>query len=153
MHIRSASLPADLPDVTTPRPFPEVDSNTVVASSAGCDLTYSEWDRWSNRLARVLLRFWGESGGRVAIAIDSPIERVVAVRAVIKIGGTPVYPDSAETFASDTRLGITTTQRRAELPETIDWLVLDDNTILRHYLAGSDAPLPATGHSVAHGAA
>lgn len=153
MYARSASSPATLPAVTPTRTFPEIDPNAVVVSSADCDLTYSELDRWSNRLARVLLRHWGESGARVAIAIDSPVERVVAERAVVKIGGTPVHTDSAEPFAPGTWVGITTTQRRAELPEVIDWLVLDDHTILRQYLAGSDAPLPAAGHPAAHRAA
>lgn len=151
MYARFASLPADLPAVTPTRPFPEVDPNAVVVSSADCDLTYSEWDRWSNRLARVLLRHWGEPGTRVAIAIDSPVERVVVERAVAKIGGTPVHTDSAEMFALDAWLGVTTKQRRAELPEAIDWLVIDDHTTLRHYLAGSDAPLTAADHPAVHG--
>ncbi|WP_051162726.1 hypothetical protein [Nocardia brevicatena] len=94
MYTWSASLVANLPTVASPQAFPEVDPNAVVVSSVDCDLTYPESDRRPNRLARVPLRHRDEPGTRIAISVDSPIERVMVEHAVLEIDGTPVYTDS-----------------------------------------------------------
>ena len=120
------------------QPVAEVDPNAVVVSTADCELTYAELDRWSNRLARLLLDIGAGPGSRIAIAIDQPIESVVAERAAGKIGAPVSHYGS---FSLGTTVGITTVALRPELTDEIDWLVLDERSTLQRYLTSSDAPL------------
>ncbi|ONM49235.1 AMP-binding protein [Nocardia donostiensis] len=140
MNTATHSQAGDSRVLPLPRPAAEVDPDAVVVSGSGCELTFAELDRWSNRLARLLLAIGAGPQVRVAIAVDSPIEQVVAERAVVKLGGIPVAADDGS-FALGTGLGVTIGERRPELTDAIDWLMLDDRSTLRHYLAGSDAPL------------
>ncbi|WP_067903369.1 AMP-binding protein [Nocardia vaccinii] len=138
---------ADHPHIVpVPRAVPEVDPNAVVRSGGGCDLTVGELDSWSNRLARLLLQDGAGPGTRIVIAIDAPIEELVAERAVTKIGGIAVH--DSQLPACGTHRGITTRQSRRRTDSIIEWLVLDDRTTLRRYLSGSDAPLGTTDHPV-----
>lgn len=109
------------------------------APLAAGQLADTDLDRWANRLARLLLARGGGPGSRVALAVDPRVEAVVAAAAVRKIGAVavPVPPGTAPVAA----VGITTRERRAELTDTVDWLVLDDRSTLRSYLVSSDAPL------------
>ncbi|MFI6167990.1 AMP-binding protein [Nocardia sp. NPDC051052] len=141
MHTLTDTLAGNIRHLPLARPVAEVDPNAVVVSTADCALTYAELDRWSNRLARLLLRIGARTGTRVAIAITDEIESVVAERAVVKIGGTPVPVAVDGTFMLGTTVGVTTKARRGELTDAISWLVLDDRSTLQRYLAGSDAPL------------
>ncbi|MEU8900982.1 AMP-binding protein [Nocardia sp. NPDC048505] len=95
-------------------------------------------DRWSNRLARVLLARGAAPGTRIAVAVDPAVEFVVTRWAIEKIGATVVSADSA---ALGGRLGVTTKEDRGALTDAIDWLVLDDRSTLVGYLTGSDAPI------------
>ncbi|PXX64261.1 AMP-binding enzyme [Nocardia tenerifensis] len=140
MHTTTESLADNLRRLPLARPVAEVDPHAVVASTADCVLTYGELDRWSNRLARLLLGIGADADSRVAIAISDEIESVVAERAIVKLGATPV-PAAAETFLGGTAFGVTVKARRGELSDAISWLVLDDRSTLQRYLAGSDAPL------------
>ncbi|MEU7628826.1 AMP-binding protein [Nocardia sp. NPDC049220] len=126
------------------RPVAEVDPNAVVVSTADCDLTYAELDRWSNRLARLLLGAGAGPGVRIAIAIDQSIESVVAERAAVKIGATAIPVTDDGSFALGTTVGITTKGLRPELTDTIDWLALDERSTLQSYLTSSDAPIDVT---------
>ncbi|MFD3743073.1 AMP-binding protein [Nocardia sp. NPDC058633] len=110
------------------------------APIAAGQLADADLDRWANRLARVLLGRGAEAGDRIAVVVDPRIEAVVAEAAVRKIGAIPV--SSADGAA--TGFGITTKARRAELTDTVDWLVLDDRSTLQRYLVSSDAPLAST---------
>ncbi|GAA5084893.1 AMP-binding protein [Nocardia iowensis] len=141
MHTLTDSLADNLRRLPLARPVAEVDPNAVVVSTADCALTYAELDRWSNRLARLLLELGADDNPRVAIAITDEIESVVAERAIVKIGGTPVPVAADGSFTLGTTLGVTTKAQRAALTDAIDWLVLDDRSTLQRYLAGSDAPL------------
>ncbi|MFI6041313.1 AMP-binding protein [Nocardia sp. NPDC051321] len=141
MHTLTDTLADNIRHLPLARPVAEVDPNAVVVSTADCALTYAELDRWSNRLARLLLGIGACSGTRVAIAISDEIESVVAERAIVKIGGTPVPAVTDGTFMLGTIVGVTTKARRGELTDAISWLVLDDRSTLQRYLAGSDAPL------------
>ncbi|WP_378732880.1 AMP-binding protein [Nocardia brasiliensis] len=141
MHTLTDSLADNLRRLPLARPVAEVDPNAVVVSTADCALTYAELDRWSNRLARLLLELGADDNPRVAIAITDEIEAVVAERAIVKICGTPVPVAADGSFTLGTTLGVTTKAQRAALTDTIDWLVLDDRSTLQRYLAGSDAPL------------
>ncbi|MEV0251355.1 AMP-binding protein [Nocardia sp. NPDC050712] len=95
-------------------------------------------DRWSNRLARVLLARGAAPGTRIAVAVEPSVEFVVTRWAIEKIGATAV---SAASAAFGGRLGVTTKEERGALTDTIDWLVLDDRSTLLGYLTGSDAPI------------
>ncbi|MFG1795704.1 AMP-binding protein [Nocardia sp. NPDC049149] len=141
MDTKTASLADNLRMLPLTQPVAEVDPNAVVVSTADCVLTYAELDRWSNRLARLLLQIGANLDTRVALAISDDIESVVAERAIVKVGGTPVPVATDGMFALGTTLGVTTKARRADLTDQIDWLVLDDRSTLQRYLAGSDAPL------------
>ncbi|WP_280346838.1 AMP-binding protein [Nocardia neocaledoniensis] len=112
------------------------------ASVADGHLADADLDRWANRLARLLLTRGAAIGDRIALAIDADIEAIVAAAAVRKIGATPVAADASA--AQDARFGITTADRRPELTDAIDWLVLDDRWTLQRYLVSSDAPLSIT---------
>ncbi|APE36326.1 hypothetical protein BOX37_23020 [Nocardia mangyaensis] len=112
------------------------------APIAAGQLADADLDRWANRLARLLLAGGVGVGSRIALAVDPAIEATVAEAAVRKIGAIPV--PVAEGTAPVAGFGITTKERRAELTDTADWLVLDDRSTLRRYLVSSDAPLSGT---------
>ncbi|MEU4341617.1 AMP-binding protein [Nocardia sp. NPDC023852] len=139
MHSLTDSLADNL--FVLPRPVAEVDPNAVVVSTDDCALTYAELDRWSNRLARLLLGIGAGPGSRIAIAIDQPIESVVAERAAVKIGAITIPVTDDSFFAPGTTVGITTEALRPELTDKIDWLTLDGRSTLQGYLTSSDAPL------------
>jgi non-ribosomal peptide synthetase component F len=111
---------------------------------AGCaidyDLTPQELDRWSNRIARMLLQLGVRPGAGVVIAGTPRLETVVVRLAVAKTGAIVVPADSSVPRAD---VGVTTKARRSSLPDSIQWLVLDDRSTLVQYLTGSDAPITA----------
>lgn len=144
MHTKTAPLADHLRVVPAARGVPEVDPNAVVRADG--DLTVDELDSWSNRLARLLLQDGAGPGARIVIAIDAPIEELVAERAVAKVGGVAVL--AGQPPARGARRGITTRQSRPDPDDTINWLVLDNRTTLRRYLTGSDAPLTPSDHPV-----
>ncbi|MGO4612647.1 AMP-binding protein [Nocardia sp. 2YAB30] len=141
MHTLTESFADNLFVLPSPRPVTEVDPNAVVVSTDDCDLTYTELDRWSNRLARLLLGIGAGPGSRIALAIDQPIESVVAERAAVKLGAITIPVSADNSFALGTTVGITTKDRRPELTDEIDWLMLDGRSTLQRYLTSSDAPL------------
>ncbi|WP_280232582.1 AMP-binding protein [Nocardia cyriacigeorgica] len=140
MHTRTESRPDNLAVLPMARQA-TVDPQAVVVATADVALSYAELDSWSNRLARLLLEIGAGPGIRVAIAVDEPVEAVVAERAIVKIGGIPMPMNPGEASAFGTGIGVTTKQERPRLDERIGWLVLDDRSTLRRYLAGSADPL------------
>ncbi|BDT88460.1 AMP-binding protein [Nocardia cyriacigeorgica] len=140
MHTSVESHTGTVTALPTIRPA-AVDPQAVVLSAADVSLSYAELDSWSNRLARLLLEIGAGPGIRVAIAVDEPVEAVVAERAVVKIGAIPMTMRTGESTAFGTGIGVTTKDERAHLDDRITWLVLDDRSTLRRYLAGSDEPL------------
>ncbi|MGW4093311.1 AMP-binding protein [Nocardia sp. NPDC004750] len=143
MHTLTESLADNLYSLPVAQPVAEVDPHAVVASTAGCDLTYAELDRWSNRLARLLLRLGAGPGTRIAVAIDQAIESVVAERAATKIGAIAVPVTDDGSYALGTSVGVTTKDQQPESVEAITWLVLDERSTLQRYLTSSAAPLGA----------
>ncbi|MGK8523603.1 AMP-binding protein [Nocardia asteroides] len=143
MHTLTDSLANNLYVLPQAQSVAEVDPQAVVASVADCDLTYAELDRWSNRLARLLLAIGAGPGTRVAVAIDQPIESVVAERAAAKIGAITVPVTDDRSYALGTPVGVTTKDQRPETTDEITWLVLDERSTLQRYLASSAAPLRA----------
>jgi aspartate racemase len=95
--------------------------------------TYGELDAESNRLARLLIGRGVGPETNVAVGLPRSVESVLAVWAVAKSGAAfvpidPTYPADRITFMltdSGARVGITVSTVAAELPGTIDWLVLD----------------------------
>ncbi|MEU2038181.1 AMP-binding protein [Nocardia niwae] len=141
MHTLTDSLADNLYVLPQAQSVADVDPQAVVVSTADCDLTYAELDRWSNRLARLLLAIGAGPGTRVAVAIDQTIESVVAERAVTKIGAIAVPVTEDRSYALGTPVGVTTKEQRPEPTDEITWLVLDERSTLQRYLASSAAPL------------
>ncbi|MFI6365896.1 hypothetical protein ACIBG0_24425 [Nocardia sp. NPDC050630] len=119
----------------------ELEQAAVLGNSG--TLANVELDRWANRLARVLIARGAAGHARIALAIDPQIEATVATSAVVKLGATPASVAQNATVAPGARLGITTKDRRPELSDDIDWLLLDDRSTLQRYLVSSDAPITA----------
>ncbi|TLF79173.1 AMP-binding protein [Nocardia cyriacigeorgica] len=147
MHTPVESHTGNVTVLPTARPA-AVDPQAVVLAAADVALSYAELDSWSNRLARLLLEIGAGPGIRVAIAVDEPVEAVVAERAIVKIGAIPMTMREGESTVFGTGIGVTTKQERPHLDDRISWLVLDDRSTLRRYLAGSDAPLTAADFAV-----
>lgn len=113
---------------------------SIAVTAADCELNNAELDRWSNRMARMLLRLGAHPGARIAIAETPQLEAVVARMAITKTGATPV-PLTTETTLARADFGITTKAGRDLITDASRWLVLDDRSTLVQYLTGSDAPL------------
>ncbi|MFB7717228.1 AMP-binding protein [Nocardia sp. NPDC056100] len=121
---------------------PQADPAAVAATVGDCALTYAELDRWSNRMARMLLNLGARPGTRVAIAGLPQLEAIVARAAITKTGAIAV-PFTTEITASRVDFGITIKDERDAFGDTARWLVLDERSTLVQYLTGSDAPLSA----------
>ncbi|MFC4124651.1 amino acid adenylation domain-containing protein [Nocardia rhizosphaerae] len=98
------------------------------------ELTYSEFDQESARLARELIARGIGPGDVVAIGIARSLESVLAVWAIAKTGAAyvpvdPNYPaDRIAHILADSGavLGLTTTAHRHVLGDSLPWLELDD---------------------------
>ena len=126
-----------------------IDPDAVAAVSGDAVLTFRELDRWSNRLARVLLRRGVGPDRFVALALTRSMESVVGIWAVAKTGAAfapmdPNHPpERIEHMVTDSQatIGITTTALGQSLPGSIDWLLLDDMNTIRRVMTISDAPI------------
>lgn len=121
------------------------DPAAIAVAAADCELSYAELDRWSNRVARMLLELGARPGTRVAIVGIPRLESVVAREAVTKTGALPLALGT-ESSAARADFVITTKEGRERLTAlagntAIGWLVLDELTTLVRYLTGSDAPI------------
>ncbi|WP_425439069.1 amino acid adenylation domain-containing protein [Rhodococcus tukisamuensis] len=100
----------------------------------GRSWTYREADEHSTRLARVLLGRGVGPEDFVAVALTRSAESVLTVWAVAKTGAAyvpvdPNYPaDRIAHMVSDSgaALGITRVGERSGLPDSLDWLTLDE---------------------------
>ncbi|MBF6214643.1 amino acid adenylation domain-containing protein [Nocardia puris] len=96
--------------------------------------TYTEFDTWTNRLARALVAVGAGPETRVAMAVERSAESVAAGWAITKAGAAfvpvdPGYPpERIAHILGDcgARIGFTTSALRAELPDSTHWLLLDD---------------------------
>ncbi|WP_327118182.1 amino acid adenylation domain-containing protein [Nocardia sp. NBC_01730] len=138
--------------VTFPQVFERAvnaDRTSVALVSDGTQVTYDALDRWTNRLARVLIERGVGPETLVALGIPRSIEAVATVLGVAKAGAAfvpvdPLYP--AQRIAhmlsdSGAALGITLDEYREELPDGAEWIVLDDPAFRRLVLDSSDAPI------------
>lgn len=118
------------------------DTDTVAPATGDRALTPAELDRWSNRLARMLLRLGARPGTRVAIVATPRTEALVARTAIAKTGADAIGI-TTETSLARADFGITTKAGRDRITDPSRWLVLDEHSTLVQYLTGSDAPLTA----------
>ncbi|MEV6768184.1 AMP-binding protein [Nocardia sp. NPDC051030] len=115
-------------------------AESPVATTTDCELTSAELERWSNRLARMLLSRGARPGVRIAIAGTPQLESSVARLAITKTGAALV-PFTTETTGARVDFGITVKEDRDRFADRGHWLALDDRSTLVQYLTGSDAPL------------
>ncbi|MEV0104610.1 amino acid adenylation domain-containing protein, partial [Nocardia sp. NPDC050789] len=107
------------------------------------ELTYSEADIYSNRLARALIDRGLGPGDRVALGLTRSVESVLAALSVTKCGAAfvpvdPNYPaDRVRHMLTDSgcRVGISMTEHADALhaaagEDPVDWLLLDDPELL-----------------------
>ncbi|WP_459955685.1 AMP-binding protein [Nocardia sp. IFM 10818] len=129
---------------TTVTELPAVPAHhdAVVASLGGCDLTAAGLDRWSNRMARMLIRLGAGMGSTVALADVPEFEAVVVRHALAKINAAAL-PVRSEVFAPAATVGVTVRSRRTTLSDAVRWLVLDERLTLQQYLSISAEPLTA----------
>ncbi|MFF2083156.1 amino acid adenylation domain-containing protein [Nocardia sp. NPDC058176] len=116
--------------------------------------TYTEFDAETTRLARALLAAGAGPETLVAMAVERSAESVAAVWATTKSGAgfvpiDPGYPPERIAHIlgdCDATLGVTTGAHRASLPDTIQWLILDESATTAPY---SDAPITDADRPVA----
>ncbi|MFE6925793.1 amino acid adenylation domain-containing protein [Nocardia sp. NPDC057663] len=138
----------------SPRLLPElltagVRTGGVAVVGDGAELGYAELDERSNRLARNLIAAGAGPEGAVLIAVPRSPEWLLAAWAIAKSGAAfvPVDVDHpAEriaTVAHDcrARLGITVAAHRKDLPDTMSWLVIDDESLADRVAARPAGPV------------
>ncbi|MET7771004.1 amino acid adenylation domain-containing protein [Nocardia sp. NPDC005366] len=126
-----------------------VDREAIALRSQGTQISYDALDRWTNRLARVLIGYGVGPETLVALSIPRSVESVASVLAVAKAGAAfvpvdPHYPaDRISHMLSDSgaALGITLADHRDELPDDAEWIVLDDIDFRGRVMAAPDAPI------------
>ncbi|MFG1796632.1 amino acid adenylation domain-containing protein [Nocardia sp. NPDC049149] len=144
---------ADRP-VTFPEVFEaaaNIDRAAIALRADDTQVSYDALDRWTNRLARVLIGRGVGPETLVALGIPRSVESVATVLAVAKAGAAfvpvdPLYP--AQRIAhmlsdSGAALGITLGDYRDELPDGVEWIVLDEASFRGLVLDSSDEPITA----------
>ncbi|WP_433601403.1 amino acid adenylation domain-containing protein [Nocardia sp. CA-135953] len=136
-----------LPEVFASAVRDNGDGSAVAAGAA--TLSYAQLDERSSRLARVLIRRGAGPESSVLVAAARSMESVVAWWAVVKTGAAyvpvdPGYPASRiEQMVSDSgaTLGVTVSSARAQVPDAVHWLVLDDPAVAAHIDAAGSGPI------------
>ncbi|MGK8501584.1 non-ribosomal peptide synthase/polyketide synthase [Nocardia asiatica] len=111
-----------------------IDPEAPAVVFQGRSVSYGELDARSNRLARLLIQRGIGTEDLVAVAVPRSDESYFAEWAVSKSGGAfvpidPTYPaDRIAHMVTDSGspIGLTVASVRAELPESVEWLVLDE---------------------------
>ncbi|WP_420855049.1 non-ribosomal peptide synthetase [Rhodococcus pseudokoreensis] len=125
------------------------DPGSVALSYEDRQVSYRELDEWSNRWARVLRGRGVGPETFVAVGMPRSIESVVAIWSITKAGAAyvpvdPTYPrERIDYMLTDCRaaLGLTVRSRRGDLPDTVPWLMLDDEEVAAQVAAVSPAPV------------
>ncbi|MGW4533873.1 amino acid adenylation domain-containing protein [Nocardia sp. NPDC004340] len=127
--------------VTPPRTLADIMADAVAANPDGIavvcgdrSLTYRELDVRADQVARRLAAAGARPETLVAVGIPRSIESVVAVWAVARTGAAfvpvdPAYPPDRIARIIDVsgvRLGLTVTDQRHRLPDTVHWWCLDE---------------------------
>ncbi|MGO4648168.1 amino acid adenylation domain-containing protein [Nocardia sp. 2YAB30] len=153
---RAALLPVRGPEPVPAQTLPEIlyagaqiDRDAIAVSAGKLTMSYGELDAWSNRLARFLLHRGVRREVSVVLALTRSLQSVVAVWALAKTGAAfapldPYYPvERIQHMLTDSKalIGVTVTVIGETLPDTIDWLLLDDLETIRSVMTVSDAPI------------
>jgi non-ribosomal peptide synthetase component F len=128
----------------------EADPHGVAVGDGRREVTNSQLEASSNRLARTLIAVGAGAGTNVIVALEPSIESVVAMWAVRKTGANAVFVRSGDPFhilGHGVSVGVTTSRARAGLPETMVWLLLDHPALLPEYNIATDSP--RTGETIA----
>ncbi|CAB4873911.1 unannotated protein [freshwater metagenome] len=128
-----------------------VDRSAVAVRVDGRSVSYAELDEQSSRLARVLIAHGVGPESVVAAAFPRSYEMIVTVWAVAKAGGAhmpvdPSYPiGRVEHMLGDSGavIGVTGREHADRLPETVQWLVLDDAAVAQQIAAQSGTSIDA----------
>ncbi|WP_413247765.1 non-ribosomal peptide synthase/polyketide synthase [Rhodococcus sp. Z13] len=112
-------------------------------------LSYDELDRWSSRIARYLIGRGAGPDRIVALSFPRSWEMVLAVWAVAKTGAAyvpvdPEYPaDRVLHMLDDSSavVGLTSERYGAGLPQSVDWIRLEDADFVSACAGQSDAPV------------
>ncbi|WP_433731580.1 amino acid adenylation domain-containing protein [Nocardia sp. CA-129566] len=136
-----------LPEVFASAVRDNGDGIAVVAGDA--TLSYAQLDERSSRLARLLIRRGAGPENTVLVAAARSMESVIAWWAVVKSGAAyvpvdPSYPvGRIEQMVSDSdaTLGITVSSARAQVPDSVDWIVLDDPVVGAQIDASASGPI------------
>ncbi|GCE43503.1 hypothetical protein Rhow_007733 [Rhodococcus wratislaviensis] len=123
--------------------------DSVALSYEDRQVSYRELDEWSNRWARILRGRGVGPETFVAVGMPRSIESVVAIWSITKAGAAfvpvdPTYPrERIDYMLTDCRaaLGLTVRSRRSDLPDTVPWLILDDEEAAARVAAVSPAPV------------
>ncbi|MEV0948718.1 amino acid adenylation domain-containing protein, partial [Rhodococcus sp. NPDC049939] len=123
--------------------------HSVAIRASGAEITYQDLDTRSNRLARLLIESGAGPEIRVALSLSRSVESLVAFWAVAKSGAAfvPIDPDlpieriSRMLADSGALVGVTTRDLRTDLPDTTDWIVLDDEATNRRCATLPDDPI------------
>ncbi|MCW4352546.1 non-ribosomal peptide synthase/polyketide synthase [Hoyosella sp. YIM 151337] len=145
-------LPVTGPESATRVPLPEVFARSAAANPDGVAIiagdrrvSYEELDSLSSQLARYLIERAGARPEQlVAMGIARSAESVLATWAIAKTGAgfvpvDPNYPrDRVEHMIEDSGsvVGLTVRDQRHLLPDTIEWIVLDDpatRELIKHF--------------------
>ncbi|MGW4249586.1 non-ribosomal peptide synthetase, partial [Nocardia sp. NPDC004722] len=152
----SALAPVRGTEPGLPITFPEVfeaaanlNRSAIAVRSAGTQISYDALDRWTNRLARVLIGYGVGPETLVAMGIPRSAESVAVMLAIAKAGAAfvpvdPNYPEqriSHMLLDSGAAVGITLSSYRERMPDGANWTVLDAPSFRRRVLATSDAPI------------
>ncbi|MFE6923437.1 amino acid adenylation domain-containing protein [Nocardia sp. NPDC057663] len=139
-----------------PVTFPAVFGAAVARSRDGVALcagdtvvTYDALDRWTNRLARVLIGQGIGPESLVALGVPRSVESVATMLAVAKAGAAfvpvdPNYPAQRISHMltdSGAAVGLTLLAHRDRLPGDCRWLVLDDPQTRATVLGTDDSPV------------
>ncbi|WP_062992877.1 non-ribosomal peptide synthetase [Nocardia anaemiae] len=109
-------------------------ADRVAIRYAGRSISYRELDRYSSRLARVLIERGVGPETLVALAFPRSYEMVAAVLAVAKAGGAhvpidPTHPlERIRYLLTDSAavIGLTSVEHLGALPDDVPWLALGD---------------------------
>ncbi|MBB3037651.1 non-ribosomal peptide synthetase [Hoyosella altamirensis] len=137
----SQLAPVAGPASIAPRPLPDIFSESAAAAADNIavvdrdrSLTYRELDTRSSQLARLLIDRGVKAEDFVALGMARSQESILSVWAVAKSGGAfvPIDPDypveRIEHMLTDSgaRVGLTVASQVGHLPDTVDWIVVDD---------------------------
>ncbi|MFZ2174496.1 MAG: amino acid adenylation domain-containing protein [Rhodococcus sp. (in: high G+C Gram-positive bacteria)] len=153
---KAAIAPVRGPESVVPRTLPDllrsgvdISPTTTALSFEGIELTYGQLDEQSNRLARVLIGHGVGPETYVALAITRSVESILGIWAVAKAGGAylPVDPklpfDRVDEMLSDSGvvLGLTVSGVHDDLPQSVNWLQLDDAQLVAEVESQDASPV------------